>query len=262
MNNLPKLDELHGTGKPLILLTNDDGYASHGIQALHEALAPLGSIVVVAPEQDQSGVGRSITINRPLRLRHIDGLRFAVSGTPVDCVRLGLHLLGTQTRPALIVSGINHGPNLGRDTGYSGTVGACLDAQLLNISGLAVSAGRDGHGGFAIDAAAEKAAVQAARMLAEDTAAGTVWNLNVPMNCGPEMIKVPLDERGFESRMERGTDPRGKDYYWIGPYHPKIEPGDTTDMAVFYSGRATLTPLRPVLTNTTQLTSPQDAARV
>ncbi|CAM2008161.1 5'/3'-nucleotidase SurE [Acanthopleuribacter pedis] len=255
MNSLPEIKELQDSDKPLILVTNDDGYDSRGITALRAALQPLGWVLVVAPEQDQSGVGRKITINHPLRLRHIDRHRFGVNGTPVDCVRLGLHLLKDIRRPALLVSGINHGPNLGRDTGYSGTIGACLDAQIAGLDGLAVSAGRDGQGGFAIDAAARTAAEQAAKMLDAGPAGGVVWNLNVPYQGTGEVVTAPLDTRGFESRIEQGTDPRGKDYYWIGPYHPKIPTNAPTDMSVFYSGRTTLTPLRPNLTDMTQLVS-------
>lgn len=241
--------ELAQIDSPLIFLTNDDGFAAAGIQALTKALSALGTVLVVAPEQDQSGVGRKITINRPLRLRRIAPLRYAVNGTPVDCVRLGLQLLGPNTRPRLVASGINHGPNLGGDVSYSGTIGACLDAQRMGLDGLAVSAGRDGQGGFAIQAAAERAAEQAASILTERDGGGIVWNLNVPHQVHGKTLAVPLDAGGFDTRIEQGTDPRGKDYFWIGPYHPKIGAGEATDMGRFYAGHATVTPLRPQLTD-------------
>src|SRR6476469_970461 len=123
-----------------ILITNDDGYHSEGIIALEQALSEIGDIFVVAPESEQSGASHSLTLARPLRIRQIDGRHWTVDGTPTDCVTLALNqILSADERPHICVSGINHGPNLGDDATYSGTVAGALEATILGVPGLAFS---------------------------------------------------------------------------------------------------------------------------
>src|SRR3954451_5183592 len=126
--------------RPRILVTNDDGYHAEGIIALENAMADLGDVYVVAPASEQSGASHSLTLGRPLRIRQIDARHWTVDGTPTDCVTLALNqILGTDERPLICVSGINHGPNLGDDATYSGTVAGALDATILGDPLLAFS---------------------------------------------------------------------------------------------------------------------------
>src|SRR3954453_19323933 len=123
-----------------ILITNDDGYHSEGIIALEQALSEIGDIFVVAPESEQSGASHSLTLGRPLRIRQIDRRHWTVDGTPTDCVTLALNqILGADELPHICVSGINHGPNLGDDATYSGTVAGALEATILGVPGIAFS---------------------------------------------------------------------------------------------------------------------------
>src|SRR5512144_3323554 len=127
-------------GRTRILLTNDDGYHSDGIVALEQALSDLGEIYVVAPASEQSGAAHSLTLARPLRIRQIDGRHWTVDGTPTDCVTLALNqILNPDERPQICVSGINHGPNIGDDATYSGTVAGAMEATILGVPGLAFS---------------------------------------------------------------------------------------------------------------------------
>src|SRR5436305_72937 len=128
------------TDRPRILITNDDGYHSDGIIALEQALSELGEVYVVAPTSEQSGASHSLTLGRPLRIRQIDGRHWTVDGTPTDCVTLALNqILAPCERPQICVSGINHGPNLGDDATYSGTVAGAMEATILGVPGLAFS---------------------------------------------------------------------------------------------------------------------------
>src|SRR4029078_1235534 len=123
-----------------ILITNDDGFHAEGIIALEQALSDLGDVFVVAPTSEQSGASHSLTLARPLRIRQIDGRHWTVDGTPTDCVTLALNqMIGADERPHLCVSGINHGPNLGDDATYSGTVAGAMESTILGVPGIAFS---------------------------------------------------------------------------------------------------------------------------
>src|ERR1044071_5962825 len=123
-----------------ILITNDDGYHSDGIIALEQAMSDLGDVYVVAPASEQSGASHSLTLARPLRIRQIDGRHWTVDGTPTDCVTLAVNqILADDVRPHLCVSGINHGPNLGDDATYSGTVAGAMESTILGVPGIAFS---------------------------------------------------------------------------------------------------------------------------
>src|SRR3982751_7040842 len=126
--------------KPRILITNDDGIHSEGIAALQEAMSAIGEIFVVAPESEQSGASHSLTLGRPLRIRKIDDRHWTVDGTPTDCVTFALNqILTADQRPHICVSGINHGPNLGDDATYSGTVAGAIESTILSVPGIAFS---------------------------------------------------------------------------------------------------------------------------
>ncbi|CAM2066560.1 5'/3'-nucleotidase SurE [Sulfidibacter corallicola] len=236
---------------PTILVCNDDGYFSAGIKALCTELAELGRVIVVAPEQDNSGVSRKVSLDTPLRLRPLGEATYAVNGTPVDCVHLGIRVVLEGVVPDLIVSGINHGPNLGLDTAYSGTVAAAWEGFHYGAPALAVSVGRDEQRAFAVAPAARVARGFAAWMLERPQASRhAIWNLNVPGKPLRGLRFVPLDERCFQTRLVTRTDPRGKDYYWLGPYHPDCGPETGTDLGAFYANYITATPLQMEMTDT------------
>src|SRR5436309_15753810 len=141
---------------PRILVTNDDGIYSEGIRKLAKALAPLGEVVIVAPDREQSAASHALTLNRPLRLLQLEANEWIVDGTPTDCVNLGVLKLFDDKRPDIVVSGVNFGPNLGDDVTYSGTISAAFEGALLNIPSVAFSALVGPH--FSFDAPAALAA--------------------------------------------------------------------------------------------------------
>jgi len=233
-----------------IMVTNDDGIAAAGIKALAEALQELGEVTVVAPDRERSAVGHSLTLHSPLRVFELRAGWFAVDGTPTDCVNMGIHSLLT-TPPDLVVSGINHGGNMGDDITYSGTVATAMEANLMGIPALAVSLATYGPTGHFPDAA--KVAVQVARMLIrQGLPADTFLNLNVP-NLPFSEIKAPLitrqGKRSFVGKIVDKTDPRGRKYYWIGSEEPSFLDDEGTDFNAVGKGHSSLTPLHLDLTN-------------
>ena len=180
---------------PLILVSNDDGVHSAGIAALAEALRDLGQVVVVAPDRERSAVSHSLTLHRPLRVEEIGPGRYAVDGTPTDCVNLGVNGI-LPRRPALVVSGINKGANLGDDVTYSGTVSAAMEGTLLGLPAFAISL--LGRGDFRFEVAARFARRLAAWVFERGLPPDTLLNVNVPAPLDGEPI------RGFAlTRMGR-----------------------------------------------------------
>ncbi|MDQ2869532.1 MAG: 5'/3'-nucleotidase SurE, partial [Acidobacteriota bacterium] len=164
--------------RPRILVTNDDGIFSEGIERLAAALSEVGEVVTVAPDQERSAAGHSLTLQHPLRARLVGPERWSVDGTPTDCVNWGvLHLLKND-RPKLLFSGINLGLNLGDDVTYSGTVSAAFEGTILGVPSVAIS--QEIETGFSFDAAADFARRMAVRLLEEPLPAGTLVNVNVP----------------------------------------------------------------------------------
>src|ERR1041385_8832783 len=161
----------------VILVTNDDGIHASGLMALAGALEELGEVYVVAPDREQSAVGHALTLHRPLRVDTVGERRFAINGTPSDCVNLGILGLLPE-KPVLVASGINHGTNLGEDVTYSGTVSAAMEGTLLGVVSMAVSLAEPEGGGF--DEAARVARAVATRLLVEGLPPSTLLNVNVP----------------------------------------------------------------------------------
>src|SRR6478672_2457035 len=198
-----------------ILLTNDDGIHSEGLQALEVALREVGDVFVVAPAAEMSGASHSLTLSRPLRIRRIDERHWSVDGTPTDCVTLALHqILHEDELPHMCVSGINHGGNLGDDATYSGTVAGALEATILGVPGLAISLVAREH--FDFREAAQFAIVAVRKVLAEGLPEGSLLNVNIP----PHEIKgVRVTRQGIKNArpvISEHIDPRGKAYFWIG----------------------------------------------
>jgi 5'-nucleotidase len=231
---------------PLILVTNDDGIHARGLAALAEALAEIGEVYVVAPDREQSAVGHALTLHRPLRVDRVAERKYAVNGTPSDCVNLAV--LGLLPEPpVLVASGVNHGTNLGDDVTYSGTVSAAMEGTLLGVPSMAVSQADPETDGF--DGAATVARAVAMRLLVEGLPAKTLLNVNVP---GGELKGIRLTRLGhrvYREKVIREVDPRGRPYYWIGAGPPEWADDTGADIAAMHEGFASVTPLHLDLTH-------------
>lgn len=231
---------------PIILVTNDDGINSAGIKALADALTDLGEVHVIAPDREQSAVGHALTLHRPLRVDTIADRWSAVNGTPSDCVNLAI--LGLLSEPpVLVVSGVNHGSNLGDDVTYSGTVAAAMEGALLGVPSMAVSQVEPDAAGFA--AAGEVARLVAMRVLVEGLPRQTLLNVNVPPGRLAGIRLTRLGRRVYREKAVREVDPRGRPYYWIGAGPPEWDDDEDSDISAIRAGLATVTPVHLDLTN-------------
>jgi len=229
--------------KITILVTNDDGIRAEGITSLAAGLRHLGRIVTVAPENEQSATSHAITLDRPLRVKDYGNDRYGVTGTPTDCVLLAVQgIIGFK--PDLVVSGINHGPNLGEDVLYSGTVAAAIEGCIMGISSIAFSiASWDPH---SFSAASSVSAFLTGRMLENKGDETLLWNVNIPSVPEEEIkgIKVTkLASRIYNDSIIKDVDPRGKEYYWIGGGEPGWNRDDDSDFSAVTSNFVSLTPL-------------------
>ena len=228
--------------KPLVLLSNDDGYRAEGLRLLREALLEVADVVVCAPETEQSAQSHSLTLSRPLRLRDHGGGILSIDGTPADCVYVALHsgVRVLPRRPDVVVSGMNHGVNLGMDVFYSGTVAAAREAALRGIPAIACSAARDAD--FVAASSAAVRIVLAA--MAEAPRGPLLLNVNFPSGSGWEVRQTTLGERIYSDSVEFRHDPRGGEYLWIGGgpgAEHRPSPGSDTD--AHDEGAASVTPL-------------------
>lgn len=228
-----------------ILVTNDDGIFSEGIKLLAEALAEIAEVWVVAPDREQSAMGHALTLSRPLRLQRIDERRYAVDGTPTDCVNLGVLWLLKEHPPDLVVSGINFGLNLGDDVTYSGTVSATFEGTLLQIPSVAFS--QQVAEGFSFAPAARFARNLVEILLATELPQDFLLNVNVPAGEIAGVRYCRLGRRVYQQSIIEKVDPRGRKYYWIAGT-PKWEEAEETDFAAIADGHISLTPLHLDLT--------------
>lgn len=236
------------SNRPRILITNDDGIHSEGIEALEAAMTEIGEVYVVAPASEMSGASHSLTLERPLRIRQIDSRHWTVDGTPTDCVTLALNrILGGGERPDICVSGINHGANLGDDATYSGTVAGAMEATILGVPGLAFSLAATRSHDFTESA---RIAIDVTRKaLSDGIPDWTLLNINIPKGV-PKGIRVT--KQGFkEARpvISELIDPRGKPYYWIGEVREGFRAEGGTDFEAVDEGYVSVTPMRSDLTN-------------
>lgn len=201
--------------RPLILLTNDDGIDAQGLAALEKALQPLGEVWTVAPATEQSAISHKITLWEPVRIQQHGERRFAVTGSPADCVFVALAKV-LERKPDLCVSGVNHGANLGDDVFYSGTVAGAREAALSDIPSIAVSLASYRSRNF--DAAAALAQRVAAGILERGLPRGVMLNLNVPReaSASSEIHVTKLGRRYYGKNVVEKKDPREKTYFWIG----------------------------------------------
>jgi 5'/3'-nucleotidase len=235
-------------GRPRILITNDDGIHSEGIEALEAAMLEIGEVYVVAPATEMSGASHSLTLARPLRIRQIDEHHWTVDGTPTDCVTLALNqILAAGERPDICVSGINHGANLGDDATYSGTVAGAMEATILGLPGIAFSLAATRNHDFTQSA---KVALEVTRKaLAEGIPEWTLLNVNVPKGV-PKGIRIA--RQGFKEAkpvISEHLDPRGKLYYWIGEVREGFRAAGGTDFEAIDEGYVSITPMRTDLTD-------------
>jgi 5'-nucleotidase len=234
---------------PHILISNDDGYASEGIKALAEALEPLGEVWIVAPESEQSAASHAISIHRPLRLREVRPRCYAVDGTPTDCSWLAINHVMKDRRPRIMVSGINHGPNLADDVTYSGTVAAAMESSFLGVPAIAFSLATRQN--FVFDPAARFARAFVAAALEQELPPRMLLNVNVPGGVDPEgYVVTRLGKHSYGSDVVEKVDPRGRKYYWIGgnEYQHEDIPGSDCNV-VLRERLVSVTPLHLDLTD-------------
>jgi 5'-nucleotidase len=231
----------------LILVTNDDGVQSEGLEALAAALKPLGDVIVVAPVQEASAIGHALTLARPLRVETVRPGVYSVDGTPTDCVNVAItHVL--RQKPDLVVSGINKGWNVGDDVTYSGTVAGALEGALLGVPSIAVSTERRRGLEFDFPPAARAAAQVAETVLERGLPKFTLLNLNVPVGVNRGFRVTVQAKRNHLTVVNERTDPRGRKYYWIEEGQNDWEPHDRSDYQAVRDGYISITPIQPDMT--------------
>jgi len=238
-----------------ILLTNDDGIHAEGLASLEKIARQLSDdIWIVAPEYEQSGASRALTLADPVRVRKLDDRRFAVTGTPTDCVMLGISELMAGAKPDLVLSGVNRGANIAEDVTMSGTVAGAIEGMAMGVPAIAMSqtGGIRPHDPF-FEVAEVFGAGIVKRLLEIGWPSDVVMNVNFP-NLPPAEVKaVEVTRQGFRDiqvrHAERRSDLRGRDYYWMGFRPEKSQPADGTDLRAIYEGRISVTPLHIDLTH-------------
>jgi 5'-nucleotidase len=233
--------------KPRILVTNDDGYASEGIQVLADALDGMGEVWVVAPNREQSAVSHALTLDRPLRIERLGERRIAVDGTPTDCVAIAISKLMDGGVPDLVVSGINFGFNMGADVHYSGTVSAAFEGVILGAPAMAVSLGVGE--GMSFHVAAKFARELAEWILDNGLPKNTLLNVNVPLHKPVGVRLTRLGVRRYTEGVIEEKDPRGRQIFWIGGGRPVWEAIPDTDFHEVAEGYVSVTPLHLDMTD-------------
>ena len=232
-----------------ILVSNDDGYQALGINYLADMLSEIAEVVVIAPDRNRSGASNSLTIDMPVRIIEAKKDWYYVNGTPTDCVHMAVTGF-LDKQPDMVISGINHGPNLGDDVLYSGTVSAALEGRFLGLPSIAVSLA--GENGLHFDTAARVTKELVLRLVENPLPAKTILNVNVP--------DLPFDRIGEFEVTRLGTrhvaqpalkqvDPRGHDVYWMGPPGEAADAGPGTDFYAVRAGHVSITPMQVEWTN-------------
>ena len=242
--------------KPVILVTNDDGYKAKGLQALIEALQPFGSLVVLSPSQPHSGMSHAITVNVPLRMDKIeekeDFVFYMVSGTPVDCVKLANNQLFKDHKPDLLVSGINHGANSSSSIVYSGTMAAVIEGCLYEIPAI----------GFSLLDFSKQAdfstAISYIRIIVENVLTkglkpGTCLNVNIPKLSFDQIkgIRICRQNKGvWREEFDKRVDPNNREYYWLtGEFHDLEPDAEDTDEWALHHHYVSIVPVQIDLTD-------------
>ena len=229
--------------KAQVLLTNDDGYQAAGLRALAEELRAIADVSIVAPSWERSGAAQSLTLRQPIVCHAIGDKEWAIDGTPADCVIVALHKLLPEP-PDLVISGINHGANLGENVYYSGTVGAAREAVIHHVPGIAMSlCSKRGNSDFA--ASAKIARHAAELILKEGLPAQVLLNVNVPENWNGTVKFTRQSKKITRTVLREGQDPRGLAYFWLS--EQRIDSGmeldAESDYAAIFAGEVSVTPL-------------------
>lgn len=231
-----------------ILVSNDDGYQAPGLLCLAAALREVAEVIVVAPDRDRSGASNSLSLKNPLYVTEHEPGFYRVEGTPTDCVHVAITGL-LEPEPDMVVSGINHGPNLGDDVIYSGTVAAAMEGRFLGLPAIALS-----QASFQPQhlATAARIAVWLVRQLQErPLPPDTILNVNVPDRPWEALAGIQATRLGHRHKSEpvvKSIDPRGRPIYWVGPAGPEQESGPGTDFHALRTGHVSITPLLVDLT--------------
>lgn len=236
-----------------ILVSNDDGYFAPGIAALAQALSEIGEVTVVAPERDRSGASNSLTLDRPLSLRRAANDFHFVNGTPTDCVHLAVTGM-LDHLPDMVVSGVNHGANMGDDTLYSGTVAAATEGYLLGVPSIAVSLVSKGASDFST--AARVARDLAVRFMNQPLRQPMLLNVNVPDLSYEALRGTRVTRLGKRHKAEpviKSVTPRNETVYWVGAAGAAADAGEGTDFHAVSEGLVSITPLQIDLTHTGQI---------
>lgn len=234
-----------------ILISNDDGYFSPGIACLAEVLSKIAEITVVAPERDRSGASNSLTLDRPLNLRRAHNGFYYVNGTPTDCVHLAVTGMLDEL-PDMVVSGINHGANMGDDTIYSGTVAAATEGYLLGVPSIAVSLAGGEKGNFQTAARIALELVERHESIREPM----LLNVNVPDLPYENIAGIRATRLGKRHKAEpvvKVKNPRGETVYWVGPAGAAQDIAEDTDFHAVSKGMVSVTPLQIDLTRYNQM---------
>jgi 5'-nucleotidase len=237
-----------------ILVTNDDGINADGLAALERIAAQLSDDVwVVAPEYEQSGASRALTLAEPVRVREISERKFSTTGTPTDCVMLGVHELVKGAKPDLVLSGVNRGANLAEDVSMSGTVAGAIEGMALGIPAIALSQQGFYEAGTDFEVAEAFGPGIVKRLMEIGWPSDVIININFPSGPADRVSEVEVTRQGFRDvqvrHAEKRTDLRGRDYYWIGFRPLRSSPPEGTDLRALYEGRISVTPLHIDLTH-------------
>lgn len=239
-----------------ILLTNDDGIHAEGLKVLEDIARTLSDdIWIVAPEVEQSGKSRAVTLTDPIRVREIDERRFAVQGTPTDCVLIGLLELVQGRKPDLVLSGVNRGQNIAEDTTYSGTVAGAMCGMQHGVRSIALSQSRNFQyqGSLPWETARHWGPEVLKKVLSTTWPDDVVINVNFPDRPPEDVTGVEITRQGFRDeniiRAERRTDLRGDTYFWIGYKGKLSNPDEGTDLKAIYDGKVSVSPLHVDLTH-------------
>ena len=237
--------------RPLrFLLTNDDGVHARGLSVLADAVADLGRGVVVAPDRQQSASSHSLTMHRPLRATRVEEDRYVVDGTPTDCVLVAVNQL-LEERPDFVLSGVNHGPNMGEDVLYSGTVAAAMEATILGIPSIAVSFAGNREERLR-DYAPRVRALLRTLLRRDDFPEETFFNVNLPPEHPEDVAGVrvtALGRRVYSDSLTRSEDPHGREYFWIGGGQSHWRGREDSDFRAVEAGYISVTPMHLDLTN-------------
>ena len=230
-----------------ILLSNDDGVYADGLKALAGALSDLAELVIVAPDRNRSGASNSLTLENPLRVSQVEKNVYSVQGTPTDCVHFALNELMKDDMPDLVLSGINHGANLGDDVLYSGTVAAAMEGHFLGVQSVAFSLVGQTH----FDTAAKVVRSVVEQHLKAPIPTNRLLNVNIPDVPYEDLqgqLVTRLGARHHAETMLKQKDPRGHDIYWLGPPGKEQDAGEGTDFYAIEHKMVSITPMQVDLT--------------